>query len=327
MSGHELPPDPRLRAALRHAPDADLQAPPQLRTRLLAAAREAVAPKTPWWQRWLSPSPLGASGAFATLLLAGVIGLLWRGEPPSAVVEPAAPTPVVAAPAPEPPPPAATPAPLAQQAERQALADRAAAAATRKSQRLAEQARAEAATAAKADAAAAAPAAAAATQAATAERAAESNVGALADAAAPAAVPSAAPGPAPTAAPPAAPPPPAPVEARRAPATRMAALAPTAPVQTDWLAAGVSWQVDGAAPAPADSAWLRDLLRLADNRWQPAPPRAVPGALQLLLRSGDARLTLSLGDAEVLWCDAAAACRAAPLSPQDVRRLRDGLRR
>jgi hypothetical protein len=324
MNHDDVPPDPRLRAALRHAPDADLQAPPRLRTQLLAAARDAVAPKTRWWQRWLSPSPLGASGAFATLLLAGVIGLLWRGEPPPAVVELAAPAPApfVAAPAPE-APPAAAPAPRQQQAERQALADQGAATA-RKLQRSAEQTAAKAANAAAAE------------KAAAPERVAESSVGRLADAAVPpAAPPPPPPTPAPIA-PAAAPPPvtavplaaaPALAEARRAPATRMAALAPAPRVRTDWLAAGVTWQIDGAASTPADDAWLRELLRLAEGRWQPTPPRTLAGARQLLLSSGDARLAVSLGEAEVLWCEAAAPCRAAPLSTDEARSLRDALQR
>lgn len=317
----DMTPDPRLRAALRHAPDTDLQAPPQLRAQLLAAARDAVRPKTRWWQRWLLPSPLGASGAFATLLLAGFITLLWRGEPPPAVVEPAAPA--VAAAAPEP-----TPAPPPRQAERQALADRAAATA-RQVQQPARQAAEKAAHAANTAAAAA--------KAAATERAAETvAAGRLADAApapapAPATAPAAAPVIAPTAAPPPPPPPmaavPALSELRRAPATRMAALAPPRATGTDWLAAGVTWQIDGAAPVPADSAWLRDLLRLAEGRWQTTPLQALPAARQLLLGSGAARLALSLGDSELLWCETPAPCRVTPLSADEARRLRDALQR
>lgn len=80
------PPDAHLRAALRHAPDRDLQPPRALSAHILAEARRAVAPP-PWPQRfwaWLArPVP---AGAFSSLLLAGFIGLMWReGPPPEAV--------------------------------------------------------------------------------------------------------------------------------------------------------------------------------------------------------------------------------------------------
>jgi len=90
----DLPRDEHLRAALRHAPDAALGAPLNLGAQICAAAWRAAgtapvappadAPTTPQrlWQ-WLSrPGRMGASGAFATVLVAGVIGLVWRGEVP-----------------------------------------------------------------------------------------------------------------------------------------------------------------------------------------------------------------------------------------------------
>lgn len=125
------PSDAHLHAALRHAPDATLEAPAALGARIRAAAHAAVRP-VPWWRRWRAQPPwrLGASGAFATFALAGVIGLLWQGEPPPVqapepvAAAPAAPAPAVPAPAAEtsaaptaaanktavPAPPAATPA-------------------------------------------------------------------------------------------------------------------------------------------------------------------------------------------------------------------------
>ena len=82
------PPDAHLRQALRHAPDADVQAPSELSAQILAAAHRAAADRPAraaasrrWWP-WGASWRLGASGALASVLMAGVIGLLWRGEPP-----------------------------------------------------------------------------------------------------------------------------------------------------------------------------------------------------------------------------------------------------
>jgi hypothetical protein len=77
------PPDDRLRAALRHAPDAMLQPPPALNARVLGDARRALAPPR-WPQRWsawlMRPA---TAGTLASLLLVGFIGLMWRdGAPP-----------------------------------------------------------------------------------------------------------------------------------------------------------------------------------------------------------------------------------------------------
>ena len=93
-------PDDHLRAALRHAPDGELDAPPALSAAILAAAHSArpepsqaaapraepAPPPTRWWQRFEQWQrwQLGASGAFATLLMAGVLGLVWQdGLPPA----------------------------------------------------------------------------------------------------------------------------------------------------------------------------------------------------------------------------------------------------
>lgn len=109
MTGDDRP-DPRLQAALRHAPDAGLQAPEALRERIVGAARAALAaeraaqpPMRRWWQRlWpAGPIGLGASGAFATLALGGLIALLWRGEPPPAVAPAEVTAPAPSAPAAE----------------------------------------------------------------------------------------------------------------------------------------------------------------------------------------------------------------------------------
>jgi len=79
--------DEHLRAALRHAPDATLAAPEAVSARILAAAHRAAsepAPAAPGRRRWW-PLPvwqLGPSGALASVLLAGVVGLLWHDAPP-----------------------------------------------------------------------------------------------------------------------------------------------------------------------------------------------------------------------------------------------------
>ena len=89
--------DEHLRAALRHAPDAGVTAPDHISAQIIAAAHrsagERAAPFTRapaargrWWLQ-----PWGASGAMATVLMAGVIGLIWRGEAPGPAQEEAVP--------------------------------------------------------------------------------------------------------------------------------------------------------------------------------------------------------------------------------------------
>lgn len=90
--------DAHLRAALRHAPDRDVRPPAELSRRILDAARVAAgsAPKrtarpaaAPWARvrdglasctAWLRHP--GATAAFASLMLATVIGVMWRDGPP-----------------------------------------------------------------------------------------------------------------------------------------------------------------------------------------------------------------------------------------------------
>ena len=93
---NKAPPDEHLRQALRHAPDAQLIAPSELSAQILAAAHRSVAAPPPpaasplpGWRRWLAwpvRSP-GASAALASVVLAGFIGLLWRGETPGPAVD------------------------------------------------------------------------------------------------------------------------------------------------------------------------------------------------------------------------------------------------
>jgi hypothetical protein len=90
-SGEER--DAHLLAALKHAPDLELQAPAALTAQILARARQTVAPapKPAAWQRWWlgfsAPTRWGASGAFATLVLAGFVTLLWHEETPGPATE------------------------------------------------------------------------------------------------------------------------------------------------------------------------------------------------------------------------------------------------
>lgn len=153
MSGTDdpPPPDPWLREALRHAPDAAAGPPAKLDDHILRMGRAAVAPRpapTPpappslgerlmaAWD-WLARPPVAAG--FASLLVATVVGVMWWGRPlqdslppreeaaaPAAATAPEATAPApVAVPAPEPrrtpaAPPVATapaPAPAARSAD------------------------------------------------------------------------------------------------------------------------------------------------------------------------------------------------------------------
>lgn len=128
------PRDPHLVQALRHAPD-DAAPPAAVRDAILRAARDAAAPRpAPWWQRlsdWLVRPQV--AGAFASLAVVTVAGLLWHDEPvpPMSVPEPAVvhDAPTAAAPSPSAaeivvaresaaPPPAATAAKRSARAER-----------------------------------------------------------------------------------------------------------------------------------------------------------------------------------------------------------------
>jgi Meckel syndrome type 1 protein len=115
--------DARLRQAMDAAPDAALRPPQRTRDAVRAAAHAAVGPRRWRFAAWAWPGagPRAWPAAFATVLLAGFITVLWRGqeipgtqpEPPAA--ERAAPTAAVpaspAAPAPEAAPPPPQPAP------------------------------------------------------------------------------------------------------------------------------------------------------------------------------------------------------------------------
>lgn len=107
--------DEHLRAALRHAPDRDASAPEELSARILREARAAATPPRAGgprraWARvdaWWSRPAL--AGAFGTVLLAGVIGLLWRDGPPPPPAPPGGPDQAMTESAP--PDPSMSPAP------------------------------------------------------------------------------------------------------------------------------------------------------------------------------------------------------------------------
>ena len=76
--------DARLLAALRHAPDHDVAPPARLKGRIFEDARRAVRPgmRSHWWAwpTWLR-QPASAA-ALASVMMATVIGLMWRDGPP-----------------------------------------------------------------------------------------------------------------------------------------------------------------------------------------------------------------------------------------------------
>jgi hypothetical protein len=127
--------DPHLRQALRHAPDAQLEAPPALGEFILKEARAkargpgaALPDTTPRWATrlwaWLARPAVATS--FAGVMAATLVGLMWWDQPmdealPRHPAPAEAPLPATPASAPEPVAPAA---PVAQQPSTQA--DRAA---------------------------------------------------------------------------------------------------------------------------------------------------------------------------------------------------------
>ena len=84
MAEPDIDKDAHLLAALRNAPDHDVAPPAQLKRSIFEDARRAVRPSTrmgAWaWPAWLR-QPAGAA-AFASVMMAGVIGLMWRDGPP-----------------------------------------------------------------------------------------------------------------------------------------------------------------------------------------------------------------------------------------------------
>jgi hypothetical protein len=89
-------PDAYLREALRHAPDADVAAPPVLTDRILRAAREQAHSQVPARAAapgalrrlfdWLGRAPVRA--AFAGIVVATFIGMLWWPQAPERYTAP-----------------------------------------------------------------------------------------------------------------------------------------------------------------------------------------------------------------------------------------------
>ncbi len=100
--------DPHLRQALRHAPDAQAEAPPALSAAILKEARakahEGAPPRRPpasrFWAAWDALARPSVAAGLASVLVATVVGLMWWDEPmdealprrPDAVASPAAPS-------------------------------------------------------------------------------------------------------------------------------------------------------------------------------------------------------------------------------------------
>jgi len=115
----EVPADPHLEAALRHAPDTDAAVPPLVRARVVAAARrsaEASRARQPWWRRWAAAGTpawrMGGAGTAVAAVLAATV--LWVGRdewPQDRAAESSAP--VASSPVPASVPAPASPAPPA----------------------------------------------------------------------------------------------------------------------------------------------------------------------------------------------------------------------
>ncbi|CAK7044907.1 hypothetical protein [Saezia sanguinis] len=130
--------DARLQKALEQAPDAQTKPAAATRDAILKAAHDAVTPApttpppAPWWKRVLNAlfgsSHMPWNAAFATLLVAGFIGLLWAINDPQQFLDEndhrtaSMPMPVNTLPAPVPQP---APQPVPQQAEPAAVPDQA----------------------------------------------------------------------------------------------------------------------------------------------------------------------------------------------------------
>lgn len=94
-----LPPrDAHLHQALRHAPDAQLQPPPALDAAILSAARQAVTAPGSWHgtgrmlvRAWHSLGQPRHAAALATALVASLVTVLWRADPPEEALAPSSP--------------------------------------------------------------------------------------------------------------------------------------------------------------------------------------------------------------------------------------------
>ncbi|HJW11623.1 MAG TPA: hypothetical protein VJ598_07545 [Albitalea sp.] len=292
--------DAWLREALRHAPDAQLGPPPSLSEAILREARAKARPSarvsTPvaWW-RWLARPPVAAG--FASVMVAVLVGLMWREGPPEEAAPMAPPPSAPVAAPPVPAAPVATPAPAPEvRAEAKTAPMRSPKAAAPR-QRVAREAAAPAPTAAPPVVAAApapAPAAQAQRRAAPLAQERADNAPAVATAGALADARSA-----------------GPIESLR----RTIASEPQR-----W-----TWQRDGGEPRPwndAIAAWLAQLDAATTAGWQPAAaPDRAPLAELRLLRDGQLLHSWRIDSDGVRWN----ANRTATLSPAALDALRASL--
>jgi hypothetical protein len=351
----DVPRDAWLRAALRHAPDADAAPPPALSEAILREARRSTATHgrpigslggrllAAW--SWLARPPVAA--AFASLMVATVVGVMWwdrpleqalppREAPGVAPAPPAATTlavpadapkasadsaPIAAAPTPPPPTPGAVPRGEAARKAMDEAAPRAPRAAPPAVSRERER---HAAPMTGAEGRAAPPVADAATMpstpavppALTAGTSPDANRTAEAESPAPATAPATAPARAPAAAPPAASPR-AVGAARRETVAPLGALRASVAMQPErW-----TWQRDGGAPMATNTAlmqWLQRVGETARGRWQVRPGRtetaAAPATTVHLLRDGRVHTALRLGP-DGLEVDAADGARLRAALP------------
>lgn len=365
-----VPPDEHLRQALRHAPDADLSAPRDISARILAAAHRSVAAPAPAaaaeparWRRWLAwprQSP-GTSAALASVVLAGFVGLLWRGEAPGPALD-EAPRRIAQAPAAR-PAPAMTSAAVPAAAPVTAGASPAAvrpAPASEKSAPTAAMPSTGAAPRRAAGNAGPQPAPVLRTQPAeiapvqpdppsAAEPLAKAESRSKPQAPPTPSLPEPAPAPAQTAAAPpahaavsaqagrsqrlatAAAPAPEAATARRAAASALAAAdaGPRPPWQAaDMAAHAWRWQPESALRSP-DRAWWEALARAAHGRWQVvADAQPVAGAMGLEARRDAEQVRrLWIEPASVLWCGETPPCQQAPLTADSRRELLEMLAR
>ncbi len=358
-----IDPDPHLQTALRHAPDAQLAAPAEVSAQILAAAhrstaearRQPVAATTGWRHRltawWRQPQ---ASAAMATVLLAGVVGLLWRDEQPGPTSQldldpgPTTQAPLVAAPPPPPSPPEALKPEVSLRLRQAQDRHREPDEAPRKAE--ARESNAERARSTPAVATAVLPDA-VLPDAVVADRASNTNaerpaaaqerapsassaaaVAAVAVAPPPAAATvtaaAAAPGPALMGTPSPAVAPGARTSAAESPrpaATRLADSRPSPAIQ---VLDGWTWQ-PGLALRHPDRAWMTALLRQNQGLWQSvgnAPPANASLRLELWAQ-GEVPQQLWLEADSLLWCSAGQACQRAPLANLQRQALLDELAR
>ncbi|MBC7994180.1 MAG: hypothetical protein H7Z15_13185 [Rhizobacter sp.] len=303
--------DAHLRAALRHAPDADVQPPPALSALILkeaqAKARDASTParvpRHPLWSVWDWLARPSVATGFAGVMVATLVGLMWWDQPMDEAM-PRPPVPAAArapASAPASAPAATTPPPAAPMAEATRPAPEPAPAPQRKSAPVTQ----------PAPAAAPAPEVAAREEAATpvAREAREAAPAAAADTA--------------TAGAPAMARAPSFEESKRqrsmASADTLNKAAKTAetregeahhklaPLRTAVAAepARWSWQRDGTPPQAINEAmlsWLARLDAVAGDRWQPLDASPPPAGREIrLLRDGHMAHGLRLIEGGVLW--------------------------